>query len=213
MIKKLKINSVEYELKLNDEQFKLINEFINLTDRLWEMVKDVDFNTNTSLNFSVGNNMKKETILPKDKDVASVLHCLRPLILHEERTYLPKIKNIIVQNIKDENITLFLKKLVKNFNMIDAFKIKFNDINLINDNTFKEWLNAFEFHRDIEKQKSLNVVIEGMGLDFFKSQMMVIAISKMNAIFGFTTLLKEIIIEHTSVISFNDEGTSFKIYS
>ena len=213
MIKKLKINSVEYELKLNNEEFKLIKEFINLTDRLWEMVKDVNFNTNTSLNFSIDSDMKKETTLPKDKDIFAVLHCLRPLILQKERTYLPTVKNIIRKNIKDEKIKYFLKKLVENFKMIDASRIKFNDINLIDDNTFKEWLNAFEFHRDIEKQKSLNVVIEGMGSDFFKSQMMIITIFKMNAIFGFTTLLKEIIIEHTSVISFNDEGTSFKIFS
>jgi len=214
MIKTININSKEYTIEFKDQDIKLINEYINITDRIWTMVEDIDFKTNVSLNFTLDGAMKKDVVLPRDKDIASVLHSARLLILPRERTYLPKIKNIILKNIQDKSLEFFLKTLVKNFkilNTLSNINLKFEDIDLIDESIFFEWLNAYEFHGELTKQEKLRIIIDKLGKDYFKSLMIGILITKVDAIFGFATLLKEVITHHSSVINFSDNGTAYKV--
>lgn len=99
-----------------------------------------------------------ETLPPKD-DLNSLYHILRPVILQKEKTYLPKIINILrkhTQNIYFREILNNLQKAFLLKTTIEYIRVRNDQGELIsNESNYQNWLNSNEYHRQEDKKQKL----------------------------------------------------------
>lgn len=138
-------------------------------DRLLEFVAEAErlFATQAIRNgFSVNNNVRWDrdsglttTVrLPADDDVAAVLHRLRPFILEQERSNFLSICNLLASRLDHPGLRATIawhRELFAGKQFQSMVTIKSDHLLLNSMETLKLWLNAFEYHRDPDKQKEL----------------------------------------------------------
>jgi hypothetical protein len=87
--------------------------------------------------------------------IRELLHLLRPVILQSERTNFNKIINVLSRRMENEGVRSLLKRWKDGFSQKisqSAFTITANGLVLNSDEAFFLWLNAFEYHKDKDKQ-------------------------------------------------------------
>lgn len=185
MIKIVHINGQEYQFELTDVEEALLNEFILITKNIQELSFIQNFSTSYTLSTKPNEPLGTNIQSPSDEKLSILLHKIRPIILQDERTFFKKISSLIGKKIENKQFRQHLKDLNKSFS-IDREKqlihIKIDDIEITNEEILFQWLNAYEYHRDIKKIEHLKPLIESLGIDLFRSTMIDKLISKYNAI-------------------------------
>ena len=127
--------------------------------------------------------MKYKGISPSEDDKSAFLHRIRPLILQKETTWTPNIINILSKNIRSEQFRKLMNNLKSFFNCNDPYSIDYaiDGGKMYSSRILKLWLNAYEYHREVEKQKELALLIDSVGMETFEAQMMDMIILKFNA--------------------------------
>ena len=174
------VNNEQCTYKFNTEEENQLTAFVHSIKKV-HLLKDVTA-ISTSFNIKFNNDgIKYNGKPPSENDKSAFLHKIRPIILRKEKTYFEKITNILVQNISCESLKLYVKKSKKKFFLEDK-PISFNigDISIYDESTITLWLNAYEYHNDIEKVKELEPILKTIGFKTFESFMMNIIIFKFN---------------------------------
>lgn len=99
--------------------------------------------------------------LPPASQIREFLHLLRPLILDDEATYFPRILNIIARHFQHPYFRDTIKTLRDGFlkgNTIRYFKVSIDELQINSEKALRLWLNAFEYHRDPEKEAKLRTL-------------------------------------------------------
>ena len=147
----------EFNVELDENEHKIFVEFHEEVNR---MISLETFKKHLGVTWQcaaeIGQEVKNEIDFPSQEDLIIILHTIRPFILQDERLYLVKIINILTKNIQNINIRNMInlnRDLFNGKNSQKIVKVTANDI-LINSEAFlMKYLNAYEYHRDKDKQE------------------------------------------------------------
>jgi hypothetical protein len=134
--------------------------------------------------------------LPPRSVVAEFIHQLRPFVLHKEPCFFPKVLNVVARKLRDDRIHKRFDLWRDQFNgkaSQSTFTFTVADQVVNSDETLRLWLNAFEYHRDDDKQQALAAVFgvvpeEACQVFFFD-----LLVSKSEAVLSLADLLNRII--------------------
>lgn len=185
MNKRILIDTKEYQFELNSGEIALLNEFLGIIKSIQELSVIKSFSTSYTISGKINEPICVELKLPADEELSIILHKIRPLILQDERTYFIKILGLLSRKVDDAGFRSYLKSLKQKFlihQSQQAVFISINDTDISNEKILFEWLNAYEYHRDIHKIAMLQPLIESFGVELFRATMIEKLIDKFNAV-------------------------------
>ncbi len=174
------INQEKIVYEFSSSELSVLRLFFETVMSVYELA--ILKNISTTIKISLVN-MKFSGTPPPEEAKSSFLHKIRPLILQNERTQTFKVINILSKNIQSKQFRKLMKNLKSFFNCSDPYSLDYaiDGGEIYNDKTLKLWLNAYEYHRNIDKVKELKPLIDSIGMKTFETQMMDMIILKFNA--------------------------------
>jgi hypothetical protein len=88
--------------------------------------------------------------VPSKQESGAFLHAMRPFLLQQERTHLPKVINILKRAIRESWLHNTLDSFRNDFNRPTSYSLPVDFAKQMNN-----WLNGVEYHRDDDKRDSL----------------------------------------------------------
>lgn len=131
------------------------------------------------------------TQLPTNDDLAILLHRLRPFILEEEPASFPKVAAILKRHGASPHVRHLLRKqrrLYDGSDMQQQMTIRLNDIVLNSERVLRDWLNSTEYHRDLDKRRAVEHLLQGMPGDLLRGILVSLLVDKVKAIQGVASL-------------------------
>ncbi len=179
------------------ETWNTLNNFLEYTDELLK-TKFVQSGMQSNLNikWKQGSEIDVSTRLPDWDDVSAFLHKFRPLGLEKESTYFLRICNILAKelshphfrNMIDEQRDIFCGKRARSI-----FMISINEVILNSEKVLHDWLNAYEYHRDIDKREFIERLHEVFPLDGLKVLFLYLLSEKTQAIYNIAVLVSVVV--------------------
>ena len=176
------------------EAWTTLLRFRDESNKLREDLRECDnLNVNFSLQWDREHGLRsvvKNSI--NSRDLAVILHNLRPFILNDEPTAFNRTVNLLqrcishdwmrryFQSLKD----LFSSKDFQNRTIISVGQASNNYRDLIvnSDKTLMTWLNAFEYHRDDDKRKLIEKIDKIMPEDLSRALFAGMIMDKVKAV-------------------------------
>ncbi|MCC7064474.1 MAG: hypothetical protein IT456_16800 [Planctomycetes bacterium] len=96
--------------------------------------------------------------LPERIEIRELLHLLRPLILDSEPTAFYRIVNLLARHFTDDQFRRIFTAWRARFSGKDtqtSYRIEVGGLLINSERSLKLWLNAYEYHRDQDKQAIL----------------------------------------------------------
>lgn len=138
----------------------------------------------------VGSTIK--TSLPDNDTLSILLHRLRPFILQEEPASYLKTVSILGKQIKNNFIRQILKEERKLYDGRDAqqyLRISSNDILINSEETLYKWLNSHEYHRDPDKRKEIDTLLEQFPENLMKVLLVSMLVDKVESIKNIASII------------------------
>jgi hypothetical protein len=113
--------------------------------------------------------LSDRSVIPPEDDIDAFLHRIRPFVLQKDKdTYFPNVCDILSRYLKHSQLRASIQRqrdrfLGKEFQ--SKVQIMSNEAILNTDETLKNWLNAFEYHRDVPKQEELKTLHQILPLE------------------------------------------------
>jgi hypothetical protein len=129
--------------------------------------------------------MRFNTQLPPWDEVIVFLHKYRPIGLQSESTYFYKICNILSKELQHPYFHSMIQQQREVFSgktLQTQYQIKVNDIVLNSEKTLYDWLNAYEYHRNKEKQALIDSLNSMLPSDTTKAIFLGLLAEKASAI-------------------------------
>jgi len=179
----------EVVIEFEDAEWQLLLDFQRYAaevgyDRLAE--KDI-WQTQLKITVGQGKGVTFSGMIPPWDEVIPVLHRLRPLILEREPTYFPKMANLISRRGDDPDFRPGIQGLRDRFSgefLGSAIQLSLNKEVLYSEAMLKDYLNAFEYHRDADKRAKLEKLFEIIPSDAMRTIVVHLLIDKILAIRG-----------------------------
>lgn len=146
--------------EFSDEDWDSLSRFLALSYRL---AKCQIARTKNQLHFRINGSAEQEVVfeatLPPEDDIAAFLLRMRPFVLQREATNFFKVRNILARYLTLPILRKHLDNLRDRYNgKFIPFSVGVNTMELSSEKTVDIWLNAFEYHQDVEKQAELNAM-------------------------------------------------------
>jgi len=201
--------SHECRLRMRDNQSgEMCEHAVTFTDEEWRQLHDylghvadhqatqfVAGNRSVSLHFDwrEGDAPKWSVQTPPDDEISAFIHRLRPLILQREPACFPKVRALLNRKLKDAPVQPLMRWLLdvyegKEFQQL--IRMQSNDRIMNSDEMLVIWLNAFEYHRDRDKQELLAQHSKVMPLEWSRGVFVNLLIEKTKAISNLAALVE-----------------------
>ena len=181
-------------ISFSDKEYKLFGAFhekaLNLLN-LELFQRGIPSRLQVSWDKKLG--LKVDAELPKDDDICSLLHRLRPFILQGEDTFFPAISNLLSKNIQNTQVRGLISEardvwvgqaissqLQVTMTMVENYKQV--EQKILSDEFLIKWLNAYEYHSDIEKKSYIEALHKFYPLPATKVLLLGMLIEKVKAI-------------------------------
>ncbi len=149
-------NNINLSLQFTDEEYELLNDFVNYANEVFQtnFIKDKNFGKLT-IQSNEQNDLHFMAELPNWDDASFFIYKLRPFVLQKERTYFHKVRKLLGLKIDNSDIKGFLKLQKEMFDgkRLQNFQILTNETALNTEKTLFDWVNAYEYHRDKDKKE------------------------------------------------------------
>ena len=188
---------IEIFLKFPNSQNKIKTMF---TEGGWNVLKDYSkyskeleeislvqkgSNVELKISWKKGEEIKYTSTLPPEEEIIALLHKIRPFVLQKESTSFRKIVNLLGRKIEDDEFRDLLKEEKEIYSgkaSRGVFKIASNEVVLNTDQMLKKWLNAFEYHKDKNKQLEIKKLHELIPLEATRTILIMMLQDKVKAI-------------------------------
>lgn len=196
---------------------KASEHFVEFTDGEWRQLNDylshvADLHSTqflikgegVQLNF-VGNEgtaPQWSVKAPPVDDVLAFLHRLRPLILQEEPACFQKVRAVLKRRLKDASIHPFMERLLDVYEgreMQKVVAIQSNDCIVNSEKMLITWLNAYEYHRDRDKQELLESYSKIMPSEWSRGVFLILLVEKGKAITNLGALVEVVLGKRNSL--------------
>jgi hypothetical protein len=168
------------------DEWHLLSRFGAEVDRL---VTTEWFKTGAKVHLSVSGTRDGftgvEVDMPPDDTTAAFLHRVRPFVLQQEEFYLPKVAKVLKHRLRhpafatliEGQLDLFLGREFQR-----QVKITSNGVVMNSEDIVRKWCNAFEYHRDRDKQVELEELHRIMPLRAGRALFLSMMIDKAKAV-------------------------------
>jgi hypothetical protein len=196
------------KLELEDATGTRTLATIVFVDEEWELVKRAGeyaaalkqrelmdrgtWSTTLKIRWEEGKGLSASGSMPGDEDVIVVLHRLRPLILENEPTYFNRVVNVIARRADHPGMRTrldVLKRLFAGEEFQGLVTIKVDGETVNSEEMLKTYLNAFEFHRDVDKQAQIATLHEILPSQATCGIFIQLIVEKLKAIRGLEILI------------------------
>jgi hypothetical protein len=135
--------------------------------------------------------------LPDNDAISALLHRVRPFVLSKEPMSFLKIRNLLARRVEnaemrrilDHERDLFTGKDFQKQVEIVTSTPAFRDI-LNSDDSFHNWLNAFEYHRDPAKRAAIEQVCGLISFDTARALFISMLLDKVKAIMHLAVIIR-----------------------
>jgi hypothetical protein len=130
--------------------------------------------------------------LPSSDDLAILLHRLRPFILDEEPASFNRVSGILGKHNPHPHVRHLLgeqRRLYDGRDMQQQITIRLNDIVVNSERVLRDWLNSSEYHRDPDKRRAVENLLQGMPNDLFRGILVSLLVDKLKAIQSVASLV------------------------
>ncbi len=185
------------EGSLSDEDIELFREYITYSEQLIKSgYFKLDRQASLNIKGKAGEGITVTVHLPPEEICDSLMLKLRPFVLRKERTSFDKICSRIKTIFNTEIIDFMLRVQRdlwngKHFRSMVRVDDNFGALN--NDKAIMDYLNAFEYHRDKEKQERLKWPRNFLGDEGLKAFFMIFLLEKAKAIMNIADFCKIIL--------------------
>jgi hypothetical protein len=120
---------------------------------------------NLSVSWDKGEPVVFDAELPPEDDIAAFLLRMRPFILDKEPTNFHRVRNILARYLSLPSVRSLLDALKDRYEgkripmRIEVGSLA-GTLSLTSNDAIDKWLNAFEYHQDLEKQMELRAMYE-----------------------------------------------------
>lgn len=142
-------------------------------------------NVSWNVKWDLDKGLRIMTQLPTDDEISVLLHQLRPFILQNESTNFYNICGVLSRYLTHPMLREIIAKqraLFSGKEFQSQIQINLNEMVLNSETALNKWLNAFEYHRDEEKQKELELLHALLPLENSKAIFISMMIDKVKAI-------------------------------
>jgi hypothetical protein len=150
------------------------------------------WNTKLTIRWEQGQALSASGTMPSDEDVIVVLHRLRPLVLEGEPTYFHRMVNLIGRRADSPEMRArldVLKRLFAGGEFQALLTIKVDGKTVNSDEMLKVYLNAFEYHRDVDKQAEIARLHEILPSEATRAIFVSLIVEKLKAVRGLEILI------------------------
>jgi hypothetical protein len=195
---KIEINgasqSVSIILSDDDER---INGFVESVEDLKTLkVIQEGFGAKINMKGSEGQPVDVSINGPSNDDLSAVLHKLRPLILTNEPFFFHRVTNIIAKSTKGTPIGSFIKEQKTLFDgkrTQELFRIKVGELALNSDEAVDQWLNAYQYHRDVDYRRMFKDLYQAVPSSFCEGLFIQMIVDKVKAILAVSEIMKTVL--------------------
>ena len=187
----------EHFAEFTDVEWRQLNNYLSHVTDL-HSTQFIIKRKGVRLNFDwkEGSNPKWSVKVPPVDDVSSFLHRLRPLILQAEPACFQQVRKVLNQRLKDAPIHPFMKRLSEVFNgreMQKLIAMESNDCIVNSEKMLFTWLNAYEYHREADKQELLESHSKIMPTDWSSGVFLILLCEKERAISNLGALVEVVL--------------------
>ncbi len=134
-------------------------------------------------------------IVPDDEALSTFLHKYRPILLKKERTEFTSVCSVLMRHINHSPFTRMVKGWEAEFSgklLRDIYTLKQGDIVLTGQTFLEQYLNAFEYHRDLEKRASLANFVSAFETDAQRGLITILLQLKFSAVSRLRITIEEL---------------------
>jgi len=178
--------------EFEDHEMKSLRMFEEAVEKLHES-KMVQHRTSMQFKYSQEDGPSVTTTLPSEDEIDIFLHRFRPIGLHKERTYFPKICKILKRRFENDLVRKYIEEQMGLFDgkqMQSAFTFQSKGVILNSDEVLYDWLNAYQYHRDEDKKKRLDSLHELFPLEHSKGLFIFMLDDKARAAYNILRIIK-----------------------
>jgi hypothetical protein len=130
-----------------------------------------------------------------DVEIRELLHVMRPILLKDEATNFSRVANIVARRLDHPVIRQHIDDWKAAFGQKASqavYQLTSGDLLLNSDEALDLWLNAFEYHRDKDKQQKLGKQLGEMPVEAAKPLFVAGLIDKAHAALSLARLVRAI---------------------
>lgn len=178
---------------LSEEDFRVLALYLEDADRLLRN-RTAREGVPASLEIKVeaGQVVHVASEYPNADELYALLHCLRPFVLRNEPASFDNVCAAVVRALPHPYIRGYIHELRRQYFGTDAqqgVRITSNDVSINCERTLQDWLNGFEYHRDLEKRERIQSLHRLMSLQSSMPIFMGLLGEKVTAIFRLADLV------------------------
>lgn len=186
--------TISLEGQVEADDWNRLEEFVEYADALLSTTYAQNgMQSSFKISWDRETGMTFSTQLPPWDDVIVFLHKYRPIGLQSESTYFYKVCNILSKELEHpyfRNMIQQQRDIFSGKTLQTRYKIKINDIVLNSEKALYDWLNAYEYHRNKEKQALIDSLNSMLPSDTTKAIFLGVLAEKASAIHDITVLTK-----------------------
>jgi hypothetical protein len=172
--------------ELSDADVEVLSEFVAHAERLrqTEFVRGGG-GAGLHLEWKKGQPLKAAPELPERPSHVEFIHEMRPFVLQDEATYYYKVAGILGRSTDNPCFRQTLRAASDQFSgrrMNEAVRISAGDRDLTSDAFLRDWLNAYEYHRERAKRREIEALHAAVPLAATEAIMLMLLVSKANAV-------------------------------
>jgi hypothetical protein len=182
---------------LSDEDWERLNDFTDYADDLVH-TKFAQEGMQSSLNikWDISSGMTVSAALPNWDDVTVFLHKCRPIILQSESTSFYNIASLLSKELSHDLFRQMIKgqrDIYSGKRSQSVFRLSTDDVILNSEKILFDWLNAYEYHRDKDKQEFIDKLHSFFPLEASKVIFIGLLTDKMEAIYNLAALTRVVV--------------------
>jgi len=187
-------DTVNISGEFSDDEWQLLEDFLKYAEELFAcrlLHSQADCSLNIKWDRDSG--ISVTTRLPPWEDVRAFLHTARPLLLQNEATSFYRVNNLLAKKLDHSYLRKMLsyqRQIYSGNRMQSALSIKINELVINSEETLSAWLNAYEYHRDKEKQETLRDLEQMLPLPALQVIFIQLLLEKTEAVFEMARLVR-----------------------
>jgi hypothetical protein len=179
-------SNIQIEGELLDEDFKILEMFLMQYDELARSGPlQRGLPCHIVLNFNETEGLSSTGELPSKDDLSILLHLLRPFILHNEPASFNRACGILKKQFSNPHLRILIsqeQEVYTGRRLQRIMKISSDEVIINSEKVLNDWLNSYEYHRDLSKRQTIDKLFEYIPKDFLKGLLVCLVFDKVDAI-------------------------------
>lgn len=190
---------------LSEDDWKILLEFYIKVQRLisTKIVSDNQAEIKLELNYNHITGLSSETKLPPEEQIAEFIMAFRFFYLQKEKSFLPRVLNILGKHSTNPETRNCLKVYRKRWQdplEKDVFKFRKNNGKDVTPSLLLDWwLNAYYFHTDKDKRKELKKLADDISENAAKCLLLDVIYEETKIILDIFKSIKQMVEDHFNI--------------